>query len=184
RPFVIAAAVRVQTGGNNPRFPEEMVEDDEAAVKADVALRQFEIVDRQARELRLNEILQIVAPVAKAAAQRERQIHLVEQFVAGHQAVEYLPGVAELNLQDRVRSAEDRSASFGQGSRGAMLRAPWQRLAACEFGFTPRSKGAEGEEGSCRDERIPRLRRIKQRAPQKHHTRLALQLLHERLRRV
>src|SRR5213080_5004754 len=95
-----------------------------------------------------------------------------------------MPWIAELNLPDRVRSAEDRSASFGQGSRGAMLRAPWQRLAACEFGFTLRSKRAEGEEGSCRDERIPRLRRIKQRAAQKHHTRLALQLLHERLRRV
>src|SRR5207253_7691714 len=144
---VIAGAVRVQTGGNNPRFAEEMIEDDEAAVKADVAIRQFEIVDRQARELRLNEILQIVAPVAKAAAQRERQIHLVEQFVAGHQAVEYLPGVAELNLQDRVGGAENRSASFGQGSRGAMLRAPWHRLGAREFAFTPRSKERKVRKG-------------------------------------
>src|SRR2546428_777031 len=55
RSFVIAGAVRVQTGGNNPRFAEEMIEDDEAAVKTDVAIRKFEIVDRQARELRLNE---------------------------------------------------------------------------------------------------------------------------------
>src|SRR5439155_33569 len=70
RSFVIAGAVRVQTGGNNPRFAEEMIEDDEAAVKTDVAIRKFEIVDRQARELRLNEIFQIVAPVAKAAPQR------------------------------------------------------------------------------------------------------------------
>ena len=48
-----------------------MIEDDQAVVKADVAIGQFQIVDRAAREFRLDEILQIVAPIAEAAAERK-----------------------------------------------------------------------------------------------------------------
>ena len=51
-----------------------MIEDDEAVVEAHRAIRQFEIVDGAARELWFDEILQVVAPVAETAAQRERQV--------------------------------------------------------------------------------------------------------------
>ncbi len=77
-----------------------MVEHNEAVVKSDVAIGQFQIVDGAAREFRLGEILQVVAPETKAAAQRKRQVNFVQQFKARHQAVEQMPRISE------VRSAE------------------------------------------------------------------------------
>ncbi len=59
-----------------------MIEHDQAVVKADVAVGQFEIVDGTARELRLGEIFQVVAPVTEAAAEGKRQIYFVQQFEA------------------------------------------------------------------------------------------------------
>ena len=75
-----------------------MVEDDEAVVKADVAVGQFQIVDGAAGEFWLSEIFQVVAPVTKCAAERKRQINFVEQFKARHERVEQMPRVAELKL--------------------------------------------------------------------------------------
>ena len=61
-----------------------MVENNEAVVKANAAIGQFEVVYRSSSEFRLDIILQIVTPVAETAAEREWQIDFVEQFVARH----------------------------------------------------------------------------------------------------
>ena len=63
-----------------------MIENHKAVVKADVAIGQFQIVDGAAREFRLGEIFQVVAPETKATAERKRQVNFVQQFKARHQA--------------------------------------------------------------------------------------------------
>src|SRR6266446_5900360 len=95
-----AGAVGVQTGGHNPGFAEAMVEDDEAVVKADDAIRQLEIVGGAAREFGFDEILEVVAPIAEAAAQRERKVRLLEQFVTRHETVEDVPRIAECDVSE------------------------------------------------------------------------------------
>ena len=95
-PLFTARTVGGEAGGDNPDFAEAMIEHDQAVVKADVAVGQFEIVDGTAREFRLGEIFQVVAPVTEAAAERKRQINFVQQFEARHQTVEQMPRVAEL----------------------------------------------------------------------------------------
>ena len=80
-----------------------MIEHDQAVVKTDVAVGQFEIVDGAAREFRLGEIFQVVTPITETAAERKRQINFVQQFEARHQAVEQMPRVAELDLGFGVR---------------------------------------------------------------------------------
>ena len=56
-----------------------MIEDDQTVVEADLAIRQFKIVCGATWQLRLYEILQVVAPITKAAAERKRQVHLIQQ---------------------------------------------------------------------------------------------------------
>ena len=73
-----------------------MVEDDDAAIEANAAIRQFEIVDGVSGELRLDKIFEVVAPVAEAAAKRERHVQIIQQFVALHEHVEHMPWIAEL----------------------------------------------------------------------------------------
>lgn len=150
-----------------------MVEYDEAGVKADVAIRQLKVVDGAAREARLDEIFQVVAPVAERATERERQVGFVQNLVAGHEGIEEMPGVAELKLH---RSAKHCFAGIGVGTGGAMLRAP--------LDFAAGAAGAEGEKRSGDDERISRRRRIEARAPQQHQAGLAGELRRQRLGRV
>ena len=134
-PATTVSAIRTvsgETGRNDERFAEVMVEHDETVVKAGVAIGQFEVVDRAARELGLGEIFQVVAPATEAAAQRKRQVNLVQQFAARQQRVQNLPRVAELEMGSGVRGLDSGD-------------------------FTPRAEGAERQERPCRDERIPRL---------------------------
>ena len=136
-----------------------MIEDHEAVVKAHVAIRQFEIVHRPAREFRLGEILQVVTPVAEAAPKRERQINLVEQFVARHQRIEHVPRIAKLGLGSGV---------WGLGVRD----------------FALRTKRAKRQKRSRRNERIPRLRRIKPGAAEQHDSPPPGELFDERFGRL
>lgn len=62
-----------------------MVEDDEAGVEAQMAVRQFQVVDRPARQAGFDELFQVVTPVAETAAQRKRHVHLVGQLKACEQ---------------------------------------------------------------------------------------------------
>src|SRR5579884_518720 len=94
-----AGAVGVQTGGDDPGLAEMMIENHEAVVKTDMAIGKFKVVDRAARQARLDKIFQVVTPITKTAAERERQIHFVEQFVTGHQRIQDLPWIAELVLR-------------------------------------------------------------------------------------
>src|SRR5262249_28468127 len=91
----MARAVRTQPRGNNPGFLQPMVEDDQAVVEADVAIRQLEIVDGSPGQFGFAKILQLVAPVAEAAAGREWQVEVIEQFVAGHEGIEHMPRIPE-----------------------------------------------------------------------------------------
>ena len=54
-----------------------MVENDEAVIKAGMAIGQFQIVDGPAREFRFGEMFQVVAPVAEAATERKRQVNFI-----------------------------------------------------------------------------------------------------------
>src|SRR2546422_10584996 len=72
RPFFAAGAVNAQTGRDNPCLAEAMVEHDQAVVEANMTFGQFEVVHGAARQLRLNEVFQIIAPVTETAAERER----------------------------------------------------------------------------------------------------------------
>jgi len=108
-----AGAVGVQAGGDEPGFAEMMIEGDEAVVKTDVAIWEFEVIDGAARQARLDEILEIVTPIAKAAAQRKRQVDFLQQFVARHQLLQRLPGIAKarparaLHLAPRAERAKN-----------------------------------------------------------------------------
>ena len=79
-----AGGVGVKTGGNDPGFGEVMVEDDETVVKANVAIGKFEVVDGAAGKAWFDEIFEFVTPITEATAEREGEVHFVEQFVAGH----------------------------------------------------------------------------------------------------
>ena len=76
-----------------------MVKDHQAVIKPDVAIRQFQVVDRAARQLRFDKILEVVAPIAKAAAERKGQVRLIQQFVTRHQPFQNPPRIAELHLR-------------------------------------------------------------------------------------
>ena len=76
-----------------------MVENDKAVVKAGVAIGQFQIVHGAAREFRLGEIFQVVAPIAKTAAERKWQVDFIQQLAARQQRVQNLPRIAELLLK-------------------------------------------------------------------------------------
>src|ERR1043166_1046169 len=73
-----------------------MIEHDHAAVETNAAVREFQIVDRIQRELRLDKIFKIVTPIAEAAAEREGEVHFIENFIARHERIEHVPGIAEL----------------------------------------------------------------------------------------
>ena len=76
-----------------------MIEHDQAVVKTNVAIGQFEVVDGAAREFRLGEIFQVVAPIAKTAAERKWQVDFIQQLAARQQRVQNLPRIAELLLK-------------------------------------------------------------------------------------
>src|SRR5205807_1951572 len=111
------------------------VEHDQAVVEANVAIRQLQIVCSSTRQLRLDKILQIIAPIAETAAERKRQVQFFQQFVARHQAVEQTPWIAKLQLALALRAD-----------------------------FAARPKRAEDKKWTCGHKRIPRRRRIKQSA--------------------
>ena len=97
-PLFTARTIGIQSGRDDKGFAEVMVEHDEAVVKAGVAIGQFEVVDGAAREFRLGEIFQVVAPAAETAAERKRQVNFIQQFAARQQRVQNLPGIAELDV--------------------------------------------------------------------------------------
>lgn len=84
-PRFAPVAFRIQTGGDDPSLAELMIEDDEAGIETEMAIGQFEVVDRTTREAWLDEAFEIISPVAEAAAEREWHLHLVEQFEARQQ---------------------------------------------------------------------------------------------------
>src|SRR5882757_3925612 len=98
RRCLTARTIVAKSGGDNADFTKAMVEDDEAVVEADVAVGQFQVVDGAARQFGFGEIFQVVAPVAKRAAERKGQVDLIQQFTAGHERIEDVPRVAELKL--------------------------------------------------------------------------------------
>src|SRR6267142_813377 len=90
----LARPVCRHAGGDDPSACEAVIEDDEAVVEADMEDREFEVVDGVLFQSRLDELFKIVTPIAEATAQREREIGLVEQFVAGDESIEQVPRIA------------------------------------------------------------------------------------------
>src|SRR5437660_1224158 len=105
-----------------------MIEHHQAVVKADMTIRQFEVVDCAPGKFGLRKIFQVVSPEPEATAQREREIDFIEQFKPGHQAVEDVPGAAKFNFGFRI-------SDFG-------------------LDFTARTEGPEGKKRIRRDQRI------------------------------
>ena len=91
----IAVALLAEAGGDDPCLVEVVVEHDEAVVKADAALRQLKVVAGGQRQVRLGELFQLVAEVAEAAAERKRQVDLLQQFIAVGEALEQFPRAPE-----------------------------------------------------------------------------------------
>ena len=94
-----------------------MVEHDEAVVKANVAIGQFEIVEGAAREFRLGEILQVITPETKTATERKWQVNFVQQLEARQQRVQNLPRIAELEMGSGVRGLG--AGDFATRAKGA-----------------------------------------------------------------
>ena len=79
----LSCAIRGEASGDDPSACEAVVEHDKAVIKADVEDGEFEVVDGVLFQAGFDELFQVVAPIAEAAAEREREIGLVEQFVTG-----------------------------------------------------------------------------------------------------
>ena len=97
RVLLATRSISAQTRGNDPNLSEQMIECDQAVVESKVTIRPLEVVDRAAWQFGFNEILQIIAPVAKATADWKRQVHFIDQLIPGHQTVQQMPGIAKLD---------------------------------------------------------------------------------------
>jgi hypothetical protein len=75
-----------------------MVEHHEAVIETNVAIGQLEIVDGMARQPRLDEVFQIIAPVTKATSKRKRKVNFIQQFAPRQKRVEDLPRITELDV--------------------------------------------------------------------------------------
>lgn len=76
-----------------------MVEYDQAVIETDMAAGQFEIIGGTARQLRFDEVLQIITPVAETSPQRKWKVYFIQQFAPRQQRIENLPGIAKLYLR-------------------------------------------------------------------------------------
>jgi hypothetical protein len=135
-----------------------MVKNDKTLIKAQMAIRQAQIVASVDPQLRLRKTLQIVTPETKTATKRERQIDLVQQFVSVEKTLQDAPGIAE---GDVLRT---RIAGLGD--------------------FTTRPEGTECEERTCPNVRITRPRRIASPASQQNSALPASQCLNESFGRM
>src|SRR5258705_4044397 len=133
-----------------------MIEDNEAIVKANAAIRQFEIVDWLTRKARVDEIFKIVAPVAKAPSERKGQVDFLQQLITRHQGIQHMPWIAKLLVRPISR-----------------------------FESTSRALRTERQKGLCGQDRIARLRGVKEGTAQQHQPRLRVaEEFHKRLRGV
>src|SRR5262245_55295889 len=112
-----AGAIFSQASRNDPGLAETMIKNDEAVIKPDVTIREFQIIDSSPGKFGLNKIFQIIAPMPEATSKRKWKVHFIEQLITQHEALEHMPGISKKDL-----------AIFG-GSQ-----------------FASRSPGAKGEE--------------------------------------
>ena len=78
---LIAVTIGAEASGHKPGFAEVMVEDGKTVIKANATVGQLEIVHRVRAQSWLSKVFQIVAPIAKAAAEWKGQVDLVDEFV-------------------------------------------------------------------------------------------------------
>src|SRR5262249_47598308 len=97
RPFILARAIGIQPGGNDPGLSQPMIEHHDAVIDSQAEIRQLQIILRPARQPWFHEILQFVTPVSKAAPKRKWEIHVVHQLVAREQFIEHRPWIAKLD---------------------------------------------------------------------------------------
>ena len=96
-----------------------MIENEDRAVEADPGIGQLEIVDGAASEFRFDEIFEVVAPKSETTAERKGMIHFVEEFVAGHEFIEQMPGIA-VTLGDAFTGLDGAvRARAAEGEKGA-----------------------------------------------------------------
>ena len=140
-----------------------MIEHNQAVVESNVAVGQFQVVHRAAREFRLGEIFQVVAPITKAPPS------------GNGESISSSSSKRAMSASSRCHGLPNWSWQLGVGS--------W------EWGdnFTARAEGTENQKRIRRDKGIPRRRRIKRIAPQQNNPRSAIrnpQLPDERFGRV
>ena len=85
-----------------------MIERDQAVVKADLAIGQFQVVHGAARKPGFKKIFEVIAPISETTAQRKRHVGFVRQFVARDEIVNDAPGVSVLRCGTRGPSRMSR----------------------------------------------------------------------------
>ena len=137
-----------------------MVEDDQAAVKTDATIRQLQVVDRVSRQLGLDEVFLVLTPVAKATAERKGRVNFFQRFIPRHQAVEEVPGIAELDVR--------RNPGFVIGGKNLAARA----------------ERTESEKGPRGHKRIACLGRFEESAAQQDNAPFPAKQFHQRFGRM
>jgi hypothetical protein len=119
RPFFTARAVGVQAGRDDEGFSEVMVEDDQAVVKAGVAIGQFEVVDGAARQFWFDKIFQVVAPMPKQPPSGNGRSISSSNSQRAMSAVENVPRIAELDLRFAICDLRFSGSNFTTRTEGA-----------------------------------------------------------------
>lgn len=148
--------MRAEASRDDGGRAEPMIENHQASVEADAAIRDLEVVHRMAGQPGLDEPLQVVAPETEDAAQGEGEVDLVEDLAALGKGSEDGPGIAELDLPPAV-------------------------VEPC---LAPGSHRLEGQERPRRDDRVPGRGHLEHPGPEYDPPGLPVQQRPQRFRGV
>ena len=82
-----------------------MIKDDKAVMEPNDRVRQLKVIPGVRREPGFDEAAQTIAPNAKGAAERERKVNGIEEFITAEECVEETPGIAEPYFRNALRLA-------------------------------------------------------------------------------
>src|ERR1051326_7570767 len=93
-----------------------MIESDQAIVKPDVTIGQFEVINRVMLRKSFDKILQFITPIAKTAAQRKGEVQLIQEFITCQQAVQQATRIAIMDLYPFF--TRDQFTAASKGAKG------------------------------------------------------------------